>query len=770
MKNIFLRVKTLKFVSISLALLLVVPMYAVPFNTEALPPPTTTIFSDGFTNLNNWIEEGWSSSKDGHGAGKSAKIVGANNSQIMKKTISTSGYENINFSFWYKADSLETELQFPSYHFDKVELFYTLDGSSWTEITDAQIDDADDDNNWYQYSYNLPSGANNNPNFGIKFDGDLNSGSDTVWIDDVLLTGTKINTAPVAQDQSVAFAQDSSVNGITLVATDSDVPSQTLTYSIVSNPSNGTLGSLSISQIGYTPNSGFYGSDSFTFKANDGYADSNIGTVYITVNPKDVDQDTIPDDVDNCPSVANTDQADSDGDGVGNACDNCPNVSNGDQADVDLDGIGDSCDNCPQNANANQSDEDSDGVGDVCEEKQLICDPKVNLISNGDFETPVVTDSNKWQIFSSGIDWSVDWVNPLISATPSLEFHRGVNGWLPSSGSQYVELDGDTEGPDGSVSGESASTMIYQNIKTIPGKTYKLTFDFSPRPNTDDTQNILGVVWGGEEKSPISAVGGSQTTWVPYSFDFTATTSLTTLIFKDLGKSDSLGTFLDNVSLTCQNEPEDPCTYSDEMIVSDETNMVGDANAKLTWTHPAWISTTTSAKWIWSDEQVQNPTEDEMKVFTKTFTLSGNPTSNALLSIASDNSFRVVINGNEIASTTNESNYGAFVDYTVPASNLIYGENTIEITVYNWALEGDNVDYTKNPAGVIYALYVNTKNCPGDQPQEPNKLQVKIYKYLDGVQADSESADSYEFPMRSTWSWPSSPQLQGSNGSGEYLL
>lgn len=58
----------------------------------------------------------------------------------------------------------------------------------------------------------------------------------------------------------------------------------------------------------------------------------------------DLDEDDVPDAVDNCPNVFNPDQADADGDNVGNACDNCPFTFNSDQADADGDGIGDQCD------------------------------------------------------------------------------------------------------------------------------------------------------------------------------------------------------------------------------------------------------------------------------------------------------------------------------------------------------------------------------------------------------------------------------------------
>ena len=96
----------------------------------------------------------------------------------------------------------------------------------------------------------------------------------------------------------------------------------------------------------------------------------------------DADSDGLGDPCDNCPEVANADQADADGDGVGDACDNCPEVANADQADADGDGVGDACevadadgdgvpdssDNCPFVYNPDQADADGDGVGDACDD------------------------------------------------------------------------------------------------------------------------------------------------------------------------------------------------------------------------------------------------------------------------------------------------------------------------------------------------------------------------------------------------------------------
>lgn len=57
---------------------------------------------------------------------------------------------------------------------------------------------------------------------------------------------------------------------------------------------------------------------------------TDSGAIYVFVQPPaDYDGDGVPDESDNCPLIANPDQADADGDGVGDACDVCPNTPAG---------------------------------------------------------------------------------------------------------------------------------------------------------------------------------------------------------------------------------------------------------------------------------------------------------------------------------------------------------------------------------------------------------------------------------------------------------
>jgi len=93
-----------------------------------------------------------------------------------------------------------------------------------------------------------------------------------------------VNDAPVANGLSVTVVEDTAQMG-RLTATDVDSPK--LSYAKVSSPEHGTATVSANGIFTYVPARDFNGTDSFTFKASDGFLDSEIATVAITVSPVD---------------------------------------------------------------------------------------------------------------------------------------------------------------------------------------------------------------------------------------------------------------------------------------------------------------------------------------------------------------------------------------------------------------------------------------------------------------------------------------------------
>jgi hypothetical protein len=87
------------------------------------------------------------------------------------------------------------------------------------------------------------------------------------------------NRPPTASDASVS-ANAGSTAVVALHATDPD--SNALALRVVSRPSHGRAG-IAGTTATYIPDSGFTGTDTFTFAAWDGSIDSNLGTVTVTV-------------------------------------------------------------------------------------------------------------------------------------------------------------------------------------------------------------------------------------------------------------------------------------------------------------------------------------------------------------------------------------------------------------------------------------------------------------------------------------------------------
>jgi predicted ribosomally synthesized peptide with SipW-like signal peptide len=121
-----------------------------------------------------------------------------------------------------------------------------------------------------------------------------------------------------------------------------------------------------------------------------------------------------------------------------------------------------------------------------------------------------------------------------------------------------------------------------------------------------------------------------------------------------------------------------------------------------------------SAEWIWATDPVM--TEDVLNTvtytFQKTFEWYG-PFDGALVSfsVASDNSYRVLLNGDQIAADGSENNHSAsdpiMVDLTPYIKN---GVNNLQFEVTNWAQNGPNVN---NPAGLLYSLVIDG-DCESD--------------------------------------------------------
>ena len=89
-----------------------------------------------------------------------------------------------------------------------------------------------------------------------------------------------VNDPPVAQDGSASGTEDTPVAG-TLVAT--DVDSEGLTYRLGTQAAHGTVVVNPDGTFTYTPNADFFGTDSFTFLANDGSVDSNAATISLSL-------------------------------------------------------------------------------------------------------------------------------------------------------------------------------------------------------------------------------------------------------------------------------------------------------------------------------------------------------------------------------------------------------------------------------------------------------------------------------------------------------
>jgi VCBS repeat-containing protein len=105
----------------------------------------------------------------------------------------------------------------------------------------------------------------------------------------VTVTVSNVNDAPVAADDSGSTDEDTPLSvgaagGV--LANDSDVDGDSLTASLASGPAHASSFSLDADGgYSYTPDANWYGTDSFTYRADDSVVTSGVATVTLTVAP-----------------------------------------------------------------------------------------------------------------------------------------------------------------------------------------------------------------------------------------------------------------------------------------------------------------------------------------------------------------------------------------------------------------------------------------------------------------------------------------------------
>lgn len=182
-------------------------------------------------------------------------------------------------------------------------------------------------------------------------------------------------------------------------------------------------------------------------------------------------------------------------------------------------------------------------------EVPFVCNPEINLIENGSFENPdistgtyeIVKDLN--EDVTSVLAWLVSWVTPEDGGRLGLEVQDHVAG-NPAlgAGDQFAELDGDHP------------TAISQDVETVAGEPYTLTFMYSPRQGRNAADNMIEVQKDGAVLGDVLAADGtanSDTAWATYTRTFIADDSSTTISFVDTGTDTSFGGYLDEVRLSC---------------------------------------------------------------------------------------------------------------------------------------------------------------------------------------------------------------------------
>jgi VCBS repeat-containing protein len=114
----------------------------------------------------------------------------------------------------------------------------------------------------------------------------------------ILVVPGQPNSAPMAVDDAYDAVQGTPLNvpAPGVLGNDTDPDGDSLSAALASDPAHGVVSLSGDGSFTYTPDPGFVGTDSFTYRASDGLAESNVATVTITVTaPPNEPPSALPD-------------------------------------------------------------------------------------------------------------------------------------------------------------------------------------------------------------------------------------------------------------------------------------------------------------------------------------------------------------------------------------------------------------------------------------------------------------------------------------------
>ncbi len=160
-------------------------------------------------------------------------------------------------------------------------------------------------------------------------------------------------------------------------------------------------------------------------------------------------------------------------------------------------------------------------------------------------------------------------------------------------------------------------------------------------------------------------------------------------------------------------QAEVTCTSSSQTIVSDTSSGVEGIGASFATysSSPLW-TTIPGAVWVWKSPLVESPSTNETILLKREFALDGT-VSNAAITIAADDYYKVFVNDTLVASEFGEGNFITTKTFVIPGS-LFKTNNTLSVEVTNAAYfsPADATPYN-NPGGVIFSLSIDSSKCSG---------------------------------------------------------